>query len=49
MLVKFDKYITCQANVKAVTSAHCPQCKMVTALIGNGITQWYFIIYFKTL
>ena len=27
--------ITCQANVKAVTWAHCPQCKMVTALIGN--------------
>ena len=27
--------ITCQANVKAVTSAHCPQCKMVSALIGN--------------
>ena len=26
---------TDQANVKAVTSAHCPQCKMVTALIGN--------------
>ena len=25
-----------QAKVKAVTSAHCPQCKLVTALIGNS-------------
>ena len=24
-----------QANVKAVTSNRCPQCKMVTALIDN--------------
>ena len=35
-VVQFYQNITCQANVKAVTSVHCPQCKMVTALIGNG-------------
>ena len=28
--------IMCLANVKAVTSTHCPQCKMVTTLICHA-------------
>ena len=33
----------CQANVKTFTSAHCPQCKMVAALIGNGYKAIFIV------
>ena len=37
LYINIQIFITFQANVKEVTSVHCPQCKMVTALIGNGM------------